>query len=108
MSIRLLRSEGALFYNAAGTLVRKDPRRETPDAGSLAFTFVALVLVFTGLGYLVDRWLHTGPWAMVGGVFVGAGLGFAYLVFLLFSGSSRRKGRDEREDGGSGPDEGSP
>ena len=35
---------------------------------------------------------------MVAGVCVGAGLGFVYLVFILFSGSSGsrgRKGKDE-------------
>jgi F0F1-type ATP synthase assembly protein I len=100
-----LRFGGALFYNATGALMRKDPRGDTPEAGSLAFTFVALVLVFTGLGYLVDRWLHTGPWVMVAGVFVGAGIGFAYLVFLLFTSPSRGR-RDERKDGGEGPDKG--
>lgn len=79
----------------------RSSRREPPEAGSLAFTFVALVLVFTGLGYVVDRWLSTGPWLMVGGVFVGAGLGFVYLVFILFSGSTRdrpgKKGEDQTD-----------
>jgi F0F1-type ATP synthase assembly protein I len=80
-------------------------RREPPEAGTLAFMFVALVLVFAGLGYAADRWLQTGPWLMVAGVFVGAGLGFAYLVFLLFAGSSKRgdradeKGDDEEPEG---------
>jgi F0F1-type ATP synthase assembly protein I len=80
----------------------KGPRRDTPEAGSLAFTFVALVLVFTGLGYATDRWLDTGPWLMVAGVFAGAGLGFAYLVFILFADSARRgagkKGEDQDEE----------
>jgi F0F1-type ATP synthase assembly protein I len=82
--------------------MRKYSRQEPPEAGSLAFTFVALVLVFTGLGYLVDRWLHTGPWVMVAGVFVGAGLGLVYLVFLLFAGPSSRGSHDEHDDGGVG------
>jgi F0F1-type ATP synthase assembly protein I len=63
----------------------RDSRREPPEASSLAFTFVALVLVFTGIGYVLDRVLHTLPWLMVAGVFVGAGLGFVYLVYILFS-----------------------
>lgn len=70
-------------------------QREPPDTWSLAFTFVGLVLACMGIGYLVDRWLHTGPWLMVAGVFVGAGLGFAYLVFILFTTSS---GDGERKD----------
>ena len=76
----------------------RSTRREPPEAGSLALMFVALVVVFTGLGYLADRWLSTGPWLMVAGVFVGAGLGFAYLVFLLFTGSPGGRSR-EGEDG---------
>ncbi len=70
----------------------RDSRREPPEAGSLAFTFVALVLVFTGIGYLLDRFLHTLPWLMVAGVFVGAGLGFVYLVYILFSTGSGGRG----------------
>jgi len=84
----------------------RDPRREPPDAGSLAFTFVALVLVFTGLGYVLDRWLHTTPWLMVGGVFLGAAWGFGYMVIVLFAGSSSRRDGDKDGSGGTGPGEG--
>ncbi len=99
-----LRPRGVLFYNAAGALVSTDSRRDPPEAGSLAVTLVASVLVFTGLGYLVDRWLHTGPWVMVAGVFVGAGLGFVHLVLIMFAGSSdsRRRGENKDDDSGSG------
>ncbi|MBN1321545.1 MAG: AtpZ/AtpI family protein [Thermoleophilia bacterium] len=82
----------------------RSSRQEPPEAGTLAFTFVALVLVFAGLGYVVDRWLATGPWFMVGGVFVGAGLGFAYLVFILFAGSSGGQGRNKKSGGDEGPE----
>jgi F0F1-type ATP synthase assembly protein I len=64
--------------------VSEDPRLALGEAWTLGFTLVGLVLVFTGLGYVLDRWLHTAPWLMIGGVFVGAGLGFAYLVAILF------------------------
>lgn len=82
----------------------RDSRRpEAPEAGSLAFTYVAVVLICTGIGYLLDRLLHTLPWLMVTGVFVGAGLGFLYLVVILFTtGSNRRartkKGEDEEDE----------
>jgi F0F1-type ATP synthase assembly protein I len=76
----------------------RDSQREPPEAGSLAFTFVALVLVFTGIGYALDRFLHTLPWLMVAGVFVGAGLGFVYLVYILFTtGSGGRGGKRKIE-----------
>jgi ATP synthase protein I len=73
----------------------EDPRRDWGEASTLGFTLVGFVLVFMGLGYLLDRWVGTRPWLMVGGVFVGAGLGFAYLVSYLFSHSSGGRGGDE-------------
>jgi ATP synthase protein I len=81
-----------------------DSRRSWGEAGSLGFTLVGLVLVFTGLGYLLDRWLGTGPWLMVGGVFLGAGLGFAYLVSMLFSRSNKGRGSDAGDRTGRGPE----
>ena len=89
----------------------KDSRKDAPEPGSLAFTFVALVLVFTAIGYGLDRLAHTGPWLMVAGVFVGAGIGFGYLVYILFStpsGGGRKKrggGGAPEEDGGDRPEE---
>lgn len=73
----------------------EDPRRDWGEAWTLGFTLVGLVVVFTGLGYLVDRWVGTRPWFMIGGVFVGAGLGFVYLVSILFSRSSGRRSDNE-------------
>jgi F0F1-type ATP synthase assembly protein I len=83
----------------------KDPQRDLAEAGSLGFTLVALVLVFTGLGYLLDRWLHTRPWLMVAGVFTGAALGFTYMVLVLFADSSKSGDRKDRGGKGEGPDE---
>jgi len=78
----------------------KDLQRDLAQAGSLGFTLVALVLVFTGLGYVLDRWLHTRPWLMVAGVFVGFVLGFTYLVVVMFADSSGV--RDRKKPGGGG------
>jgi F0F1-type ATP synthase assembly protein I len=80
--------------------VSEDPRRHWGEALSLAFTLVGLVVVCTGVGYGADRLLHTGPWLMVAGVFVGAVLGFAYLVYLLFAGSSSGEGTNRSKPGG--------
>jgi F0F1-type ATP synthase assembly protein I len=80
----------------------EDPRRDWGEAWSLAFTLVGFVVVFAGLGYLVDRWVGTRPWLMVAGVFVGAILGFVYLVSFLFSGPRGGRG------GKTGSDDGKP
>jgi len=77
----------------------KDSRGSQPDAWSLAFTLVGLVVVFVAIGYGLDRWLKTLPWLMIAGVFVGAGFGFVYLVVILFSGGSSGRSRKKRAAG---------
>jgi ATP synthase protein I len=86
--------------------MKEIPGRGWGEASTLAFTLVGYVVIFMGLGYLVDRWVHTRPWFMVGGVLVGAGLGFIYLVSMLFSGNDRRSDGDEGDGEGRGPEAG--
>ncbi len=45
------------------------------------FQLVFSILFFMGLGWLVDRWLHTAPAFMLVGIIVGLAAGF--YVFLL-------------------------
>jgi F0F1-type ATP synthase assembly protein I len=79
-----------------------------PRASSgIGVALVALVVLFMGAGYGMDRWLHTMPWLMVTGVFVGFGLGLAYMVRIASAGPSGRRVRKKRRDDGKGPDEGS-
>jgi len=80
----------------------KDSKPVMGQAGSLGFTFVAAVLIFTAVGYYLDRWLHTTPWLMVGGVFVGAAVGFVYMVAVLFSEKPDRPDREDHDDDGAG------
>ncbi len=82
----------------------EEPRRDWGEAWSLSFTLVGLVGIFTGLGYLLDRWIGTTPWLMVAGVFVGAIFGFVYLISLLFSrpGDGRRTEENRMGTRGSG------
>jgi len=70
----------------------------------MAFTLVGFVLICTGLGYLVDRWVGTRPWLMVAGVFVGAALGFVYLASFLFSGPAGSRDRKKTGTDGEEPD----
>lgn len=41
----------------------------------LGSEFIAAILVGTGMGYLLDLWLGTGPWLMLGMLLVGFGAG---------------------------------
>jgi len=93
---------GGERYNATAAIMSGDSRRRAPAAGSLGFILVALVVLCTVLGYFLDRWLHTKPWLMVAGVFVGGGLGFAYvvMVFLTDSRGEDKGRRGKNEDSG--------
>lgn len=76
----------------------KKPMRDLSRVGSLGFSLVSSVLLFTGMGYGADRLLGTGPWLMVMGVFVGAGMGFYYMVRILTVGQNSSSAADEEWD----------
>ncbi len=77
----------------------KDPLRDLSQISGIGFTLVSYVLVFTGGGYLLDRLLHTDPWLMVAGVFVGAALGFFFMIrALTAAGRADRDAGEEDED----------
>jgi ATP synthase protein I len=46
-------------------------------------SFVLSTVVLLGLGWALDRWLKTGPWLVVTGIVVGAGIGFYQFIRLL-------------------------
>ncbi len=60
-----------------------------PDPGKLALAFsVGMVLVsnIVGgivVGYLLDRWLHTQPWLLLGGIVLGSVGGFVALYRIV-------------------------
>jgi ATP synthase protein I len=60
----------------------------------LPFVMVAGVVVGGGIGYLLDRWLHTSPALAL----TLGGLGFAGGVYEII----RRLTSEEKRDGGNG------
>ena len=72
----------------------------------MGFVLVLLIVAFSAAGYGLDRWLGTGPWLMVAGVFVGFGLGLTYLVLILMTDSSGRRTPKRKRSEDEGPDEG--
>ncbi len=59
------------------------------------FQLVFSILFFMGMGWLLDRWLHTGPAFMLVGLLVGLGAGF--YVFLL------KVSQEVKDEQGGGP-----
>jgi F0F1-type ATP synthase assembly protein I len=75
----------------------ESPLRDLGDMSGAGFSLVAYVLVFTGIGYGLDRLLGTSPWLMVVGVFVGGGIGFYTMIRTLTQSSKRDDDEDARD-----------
>ena len=66
-----------------------NPLRDLGQMSGAGFSLVAYVLVFTGIGYGLDRLLGSAPWLMVVGVFVGGGIGFYTMIRTLTQPTAR-------------------
>ena len=58
----------------------QETNRKSGLAYAAALSLFASVVTFLGLGWLLDRWLGTSPWLLVGGVVLGSGLGLYEFV----------------------------
>ena len=85
---------------------QQDPEQGARASSGIGFVLVAVIVLFMAAGYGLDRWLHTTPWLMVAGVFVGFGLGLTYMVLILSADTSGRRTRKRGRGGGKGSDEG--
>ena len=54
--------------------------RKSGLAYAAAFTLFSSVAILLGAGYLVDLWLGSSPWGIVGGIVLGAIVGFYQFV----------------------------
>jgi F0F1-type ATP synthase assembly protein I len=63
---------------------------------ALGFTFGAAVIVFTAIGWLLDKWLHTIPLFTIIAALTGAVLGFLNVYFRIKRDEiARRKQKSE-------------
>jgi hypothetical protein len=58
---------------------------------TLAFEYVAAVLMLMGIGWLLDRWLGSGPWIMLGFAVAGFVLGFLRIFYAEEYAKARRE-----------------
>ena len=67
-------------------MMPETPDQETNRKSGLAYaaalTLFASVAAFTGLGWIVDRWLGSRPWFLAGGVVLGSIIGLYQFVRL--------------------------
>ena len=60
----------------------QDENRKAGFAYAAGLTLFASVAAFTGVGWMLDRWLETQPWCLVGGIVIGSGVGLFEFVRL--------------------------
>ena len=60
----------------------QEANRKTGIAYAAALNLFVSVVGFSGIGWLLDRWLGTEPWLLAGGLVLGAAAGFYQFVRL--------------------------
>lgn len=60
---------------------RRDMWRDMDSGWTMTAELLTATAVWMGIGWLLDRWLGTDPWMMLGGALLGFALG-TYVVFL--------------------------
>lgn len=60
----------------------QEANRKTGIAYAAAFNLFASVITLGGVGWLLDKWLGKAPWFLVGGLVVGAIVGFYQFIRL--------------------------
>jgi F0F1-type ATP synthase assembly protein I len=65
---------------------------------SLGYTFAFSVILWAGLGWLLDRWLGSRPVLTVIGTLVGAGLAFVWVYLKVTQGEQSYRARHGKGD----------
>jgi F0F1-type ATP synthase assembly protein I len=52
---------------------------------AVSYGLIAAILVLGGGGYVLDLWLDTSPWLLIGGLLAGLSIGFYTLRRLITS-----------------------
>jgi F0F1-type ATP synthase assembly protein I len=77
---------------------RRQAWRGLDHGAVMGVELITAVLMWAGIGWLIDRWLGTGPWFFAIGALIGNAAGL-YLIWL-------RAERMSRDDPASSPNQG--
>lgn len=58
--------------------------RESGPAAGASYTLVGSVILLGGIGYILDKWLNTAPYLLLGGLLLGMIVGFYELAKIVW------------------------
>jgi F0F1-type ATP synthase assembly protein I len=68
------------------SMAEHDDKQITQKSGIVygaVFSLAVAIVVCLLMGWLLDRWLKTGPWLLVGGIVLGAVVGFYQFIRMM-------------------------
>lgn len=68
--------------NALANRQDQEENRKSGFAYAAAISLFAAVVTFCGLGWMLDKWLGTQPWFLIGGIVLGSAAGLYQFVRL--------------------------
>jgi len=63
--------------------LQENIRRAGPAAAA-GYTLIGAIVLLGGAGYLLDGWLDTAPWMLVGGLLLGVVVGLYEVARLIW------------------------
>jgi len=67
------------FLGKSLQYMQETVRRAGP-AATASYTLIGAILIFGGIGFIVDRWLGATPWFLLTGLILGLIVGFYELA----------------------------
>lgn len=61
----------------------QDVTRKSATAYAAGLTIFFSVAAFLGFGWVLDRWLGTGPYLLVAGILLGSAVGFYEFIRIM-------------------------
>ncbi len=80
---------------SSGQDERRQAMADLGKAWGIALEFIVSILLFTGGGWLLDRWLGTNPWLLLAGMALGL---FGGVYRLLREARVIERGRRQRNE----------
>lgn len=61
--------------------------RESGPVASASYTLIGAIILLGGIGYVLDKWLNTAPYLLLGGLLIGIIVGFYELAKTMWRNS---------------------